>query len=144
MTIGERIKEIRKKKGLTQKQLGEALGVSYQTIAQWENNLRNPKHETLRKLAAALDLKWYELYPEEEQGEVIQSYMLDKLNRERPKFRKLSDSEAQKSGFLQFDSDTDRLSYFFSQLNDEGQTVAADRVQELTEIPKYKKIPPQD
>lgn len=32
----------------------------------------------------------------------------------------------------------------FSQLNDEGQTKAVERVEELTEIPKYKKDPPQD
>lgn len=56
-------------------------------------------------------------------------------------FTKLSDSETQKAGILQFNSDADRLSYFYSKLNDEGQRVAADRVQELSEIPKYQKTP---
>lgn len=56
-------------------------------------------------------------------------------------FKKLSDSETQKAGFLQFNSDADRLAYFYSKLNLEGQRVAADRVQELSEIPKYQKAP---
>lgn len=54
-TIGERIKAARKAKGLTQKALGEKLGISFQGIAQWENNLRNPKYETLEKIAEALN-----------------------------------------------------------------------------------------
>ena len=32
----------------------------------------------------------------------------------------------------------------FSQLNEEGQAKAVERVEELTEIPKYQKKPPQD
>ena len=56
MTTGELIKDARKKAGLTQKELGEKLGISYQTIAQWENNLRNPKQETLQRIANALNI----------------------------------------------------------------------------------------
>ena len=36
-----------------------------------------------------------------------------------------------------------RLLAVFDQLNDEGQQKAVERVEELTEIPKYKKEPPQ-
>ena len=56
MEIGERIKLSRKKAGLTQKELGELLNVSAAMIAQYENNLRNPKFETLDKIANALPL----------------------------------------------------------------------------------------
>ena len=55
MTTGQRIKAARQKANLTQKELGEKLGISYQSIAQWENNLRNPKYETLQRLAQVLD-----------------------------------------------------------------------------------------
>lgn len=56
MTTGQRIKLARKSAGLTQKELGQKLGITYQTVAQWENNLRNPKHETLMRIAEALDI----------------------------------------------------------------------------------------
>ena len=54
MNVGEKIREIRKSKNLSQKQLGERLGVSQAMIAQYENGDRNPKFETLLKIADAL------------------------------------------------------------------------------------------
>ena len=52
--IGRIIKEARKEKGLTQKELGEKLGVSYQMIAQYESGRRKPKIETLKRISAVL------------------------------------------------------------------------------------------
>ena len=40
MSIGKLIRDARKKKGLTQKELGERLGISDVSVAQWENGLR--------------------------------------------------------------------------------------------------------
>ena len=42
MTYGERVKYVRKRMGLTQKQLAKALGVSFATINRWENNQNSP------------------------------------------------------------------------------------------------------
>ena len=56
MQIGQRIKEIRKQKGLTQKQLADKLAVSYTVISQYERGIRNPKVTTLEKIAIALDV----------------------------------------------------------------------------------------
>lgn len=56
MTTGQRIQQARKKAGLSQKQLGEKLGLSASMIGQWENDLRNPKRETLVKIAHALEI----------------------------------------------------------------------------------------
>lgn len=55
MTVAENIKRIRKEKGLTQKQLGEKCGMSESTLRQYELGFRNPKIETVRKIAVALD-----------------------------------------------------------------------------------------
>lgn len=61
MTIGENIKETRKQANLTQKQLAEKLNVSQAMIAQYESGERNPKFETLAKIAAALDCDPFDL-----------------------------------------------------------------------------------
>ena len=37
MTIGNNIKRLRVNRGVTQEQLGEALGVSGQAVSKWEN-----------------------------------------------------------------------------------------------------------
>lgn len=42
-TFGERLKDLRTKKHLTQSQLADALGVSKQAISQYENGIRTPK-----------------------------------------------------------------------------------------------------
>lgn len=54
MDIGEKIKYYRKQCGLTQKELGERLGVSASMIGQYENSTRNPKMETIQKIADVL------------------------------------------------------------------------------------------
>lgn len=55
MNIGNKIKELRKSKNISQEKLGYKLGVSQAMIAQYENGKRNPKRETLIKIAEALD-----------------------------------------------------------------------------------------
>lgn len=55
-TIGERIKGIRKRSGLTQRQLAERMSVSPSMIGQYEAGFRRPKMETLERIARALDV----------------------------------------------------------------------------------------
>lgn len=56
MEIGEKIKQIRKQRKLTQKQLGEISGTSEITIRQYETNRRAPRIEQLNKIATALNV----------------------------------------------------------------------------------------
>lgn len=46
-----RLKELRLKKGLTQTELGEKVGVKQNTFTNWENGKREPSFENLVKLA---------------------------------------------------------------------------------------------
>lgn len=61
MTTGEKIKTLRQKKGLTQKQLGDLCGMADSAIRRYENGRAKPKIETLQKIADALDIKISEL-----------------------------------------------------------------------------------
>lgn len=58
ITFGEKLKHLRTKKHLTQKQLGLLLGFSERCadirIAQYESGKRTPKEETMKKLAKVL------------------------------------------------------------------------------------------
>ncbi|WP_312644726.1 helix-turn-helix transcriptional regulator [Hydrogenoanaerobacterium sp.] len=48
--LAERLKELRKIKGLTQSQLAQQLGVSASAVGMYEQGRREPDHETLAKL----------------------------------------------------------------------------------------------
>lgn len=50
-TIGDRIRDLRKAKGLTQQELSRILGVSRATLASWETGRRTPDAHTIRSLA---------------------------------------------------------------------------------------------
>lgn len=71
MTTGQLIQQARKSAGLSQKQLGEKLGLSASMIGQWENDLRNPKYETIKRIASALNVGWRELISDEQRGQVM-------------------------------------------------------------------------
>ncbi|MBP3569878.1 MAG: helix-turn-helix domain-containing protein [Lachnospiraceae bacterium] len=51
MTIGTNIKRLRQNKGITQEQLGDAVGVSGQAVSKWENESTLPDILSLPKLA---------------------------------------------------------------------------------------------
>lgn len=51
MTLGEKIIELRKSKKLTQEQLSEKLGITRQTLSNWENNTTNPDIEQAKNIA---------------------------------------------------------------------------------------------
>lgn len=51
-----RIKELRKEKGLTLKQMGQLLNMLDSTLSQYENGRRKPKEEMWQKLADFFDV----------------------------------------------------------------------------------------
>lgn len=55
MSIGKRIKEARKKKGMTQVQLADAAQISRSYLGDLEGDRYNPSVDTLQKIAAVLD-----------------------------------------------------------------------------------------
>ena len=66
MEIGEKIKIARKKKGMTQEDLGKLVGVQKSAIAKYESGrVVNIKRSTLQKIASALNIRPSELIFEE-------------------------------------------------------------------------------
>lgn len=55
MTAGERIRDLRVQKKLTQTKLAKQVGLSYIQIGRYETNKSNPSSDVLQRLAAALD-----------------------------------------------------------------------------------------
>ena len=47
----EKIKEFREEKGIRQSELALRLGVSQNTVSQWETGMRMPRVDMLRKIA---------------------------------------------------------------------------------------------
>ncbi len=61
MTIGERIKELRKKSGMTQEKLAERLCISYQAVSKWECGLSSPDLSVIAPLTKLLGVTADEL-----------------------------------------------------------------------------------
>ena len=155
-TIGERIRKKRKELGLTQKQLADKLGVRYQTVQAWELNARNPKPETIKKFADALDVSanWLAFGD----GNPDQLTYFDDIAELREALhggkglQTLSETSAERilDGFQSLidealnDADCQELFRLYQSLNREGQRVALERLDELAQLPKYQRQPAQE
>ena len=64
--VGQRIRAARKANGLSQEQLAEKLGVSFQAVSTWEQGKFIPDSEHLPALAEKLDVSLDMLFAEEE------------------------------------------------------------------------------
>ena len=81
LNIGENIRKRRREADMTQEQLGEALGVSFQAISRWENGAAYPDIEFLPTLAKYFGITVDELmgYGEDASKERVRE-LLDELN----------------------------------------------------------------
>jgi len=72
LTQGQRIKNLRKDRKLTQVQVAKALGVSDVTIGYWERDLNEPGGKSLSNLAAFFGVsESFILYGKEEESNII-------------------------------------------------------------------------
>ena len=110
MNVGERIRVARKKAGLTQAELAEKAKLSINTIRLYEAGKRYPTTQRLAQLVNALGTTFDEV---------------------------LGDSKF--DGQLFAEESVDTMRQLLAKLNYDGQKVAIERVEELTEIPKYQR-----
>lgn len=64
MTIGERIKTARKAARLSQRELGEKIGVTHAAVGQWESGVNLPSLAVRLQLAEVFGIKPAEFLPE--------------------------------------------------------------------------------
>ena len=96
------VRELRRKKGIQQKELAISIGVSQPTVSDWESNKTDPSGERLRKLAEyfKVDEGFILGYGKENpslfvpenqktaglsETEQIVSYVLERMNDQQPK-----------------------------------------------------------
>ena len=72
-----KLKEVRKEKGFTQKELGEAVGISEVMIGQYERGVRTPKIEMRKKLANALGVKLNYFLSDSEYTDEVLTQIID-------------------------------------------------------------------
>ena len=56
MTLGEKIAEKRRARGMTQEELAEKLGVTAQAVSKWENNNSYPDITLLPTIASLFEI----------------------------------------------------------------------------------------
>lgn len=78
-TIGDRIKEKRKEKGLTQLDLATRLNITDRAVSKWEQNEGNPDFSLLANLAEILDVSLDYLIT----GKVENSIFLEDMDKEK-------------------------------------------------------------
>lgn len=97
MNIGDKIKQKRKEAEMTQVELSSKSLIPLSSIKQYESGARNPKFETLTKIAEALGVNIYELIemkefeePKEAPQENTQSYNGKSCNQHQPSAKVIS------------------------------------------------------
>lgn len=129
MPVGTKIKEIRQKKQLTQRQLGELCGIADSNIRKYESGKQNPKLETLQKIATALNVSTSDLLEPETLG--LANSVLEIFANNPPEKSEPAGPSTTQESFL--------ISYF-RELNERGQKKLCDYAEDLSKIPEYTSI----
>lgn len=120
MTIGENIRQARKRAGLTQKQLAEKSGVATITLQQYERGVREPKLDTIAKIARAMNLFASDLISDQWQNvDMTFTDATERYGQETPQYYRMVEA--------------------FSTLNHTGAEKAAVAVEDLSKVPEYRR-----
>lgn len=122
-----RIREVRKEVGMTQEQLAKVLGINRATLSRYESGDIDPPSSQFYRIADALGVHTWELF---ELGTVDTN--IQALGASLLEFMGYRPPDESK------DTTATKLWSFFDQLNPDGQQKAVERVEELTEIPRYR------
>lgn len=160
MKTGDALKNARVGAGMTQAELARRLGVTPQTVSQYERGRINPKFETLKRIADAMDVSVDSLLDESMRAQIecnTHQALLDAMKTVSASAGKLTDAgipeDEVKSvmGKLQNlvdfaiqEADLQEVLRLYQSLNREGQAVALERLDELAQLSKYQRQDPKE
>lgn len=132
MGTGDTIKHFRKCAGLTQSQLSKMADVAEITISQYETGKREPRLKELQKIAAALGTSIDTLLGGLETFDTGADF-------EAAWKKAVETAGGEQITIIHTKNPKKTVCDLMDLLNDQGQTAAVDRIQELTEIPRYRR-----
>lgn len=123
MSFASRLKQAREQAGLTQQAFADKLGVTKNSISNYENGVSSPKWDILLKIFDVLHVDPNFLY--QDNFSPIEAASL------RSAIQAVDEQEQAQISELTSD---------FKKLNDDGKVKALERVHELTEISRYQNL----
>ncbi len=144
MSFAERLKKARIKSGQTQTRVAEKMGITMQSYTQYEKGKRNPRRETLNRIAHALNMgynyasngePYFYCFVSPEEGRESEGNI---FNRDQIRDAENSRSDREQTEMVESE-DAARLLRLYSQLNTDGRDRAAALVEMLTKVPEYRK-----
>lgn len=123
--LGGKIRKYRSAAGLTQRKMAKLLNIPYSTYSNYENDNRTPDADTLEKICNILNISMVELV-----GKIVAPCG---NGLEMP-----VDREKAARGYR-----LNQINTAFYMLNEKGQEIAVQRMQELTKIPEYQEKEPE-
>ncbi len=138
--LGDRIKELRNKKGILQQELADALTVSKSTVGMWETNKREPDLETVKEIAIYFHVsvdylidweqeKWQKVWDKE--AKAFENKVNEDFEMLTTYLRETSDNEEEVR--VKYD-----LIIQLSRLNTNGIKKMLERLDELSRLEEYK------
>lgn len=144
----DKMRSARKKSHKTQDQLAELLGVNRATISKYETGIIDPPVSQVKKISEILNIPISDLLGLESENDseydkkllenLLIEYALNNGDKNSSIFNKLWYFDENGLRF-QDGQCIDKLVSLFDLLNTAGQEKAVERLEELTQIPKYKK-----
>lgn len=132
------LKNLRLQAGLSQQQVADALGVTKSTISKYENGLRRVNSNHLEKLSELFHVEPIYILTgvTSDEWHIRMERDMDAVNKEERDYWEN----------ILLSAPVRALVPLLDKLNENGQQKAVERVEELTEIPRYQKElsePPQ-
>ena len=149
MSFGNRLKEARKRSGMTQGKLAEKTELATGTIQMYERNKRKPTPKTLKKLAKALGVSYAHasngepyfytfvdtIEPEDSENNVFnRNQQLDAMNDGGISIKTFGEKEQ----VINLTAEA-KLIDGYNNLNKQGKKEAIKRIEEMAYIPKYSR-----